>query len=165
MSSACARRSAFGSSVLIISGSSRIVADPLARIERAIGILEHDLHGAAQRLRRRPAGGSTASTPSSISVPALGFSISVTMRASVDLPQPDSPTTASVRPGSSVNDTPPTACRCAGVRRKPRLHLIGALEIVGDDQRHDTVSRLRIRRRRRAVGRDARVARLGSPSG
>ena len=42
------------------------------------------------------------------------------MRASVDLPQPDSPTTASVRPASMANDTPPTACRRAGSRISPR---------------------------------------------
>ena len=52
--------------------------------------------------------------------PAVGFSISATMRASVDLPQPDSPTTASVRPASIVNETPPTACRRAGSRSMPR---------------------------------------------
>ena len=44
-------------------------------------------------------------------VDVVGASISDTMRASVDLPQPDSPTTASVLPARSVNDTPPTACK------------------------------------------------------
>ena len=37
---------------------------------------------------------------------AYGASIIVNWRASVDLPQPDSPTTASVLPRSSENDTP-----------------------------------------------------------
>ena len=66
------------------------------------------------------AGVFTASVPSSMSVPPVGFSISETMRASVDLPQPDSPTTASVLPASMANETPPTACSCAGSLNRPR---------------------------------------------
>jgi acyl-CoA thioesterase-1 len=63
---------------------------------------------------------STASPPARSSLPPLGFSISAITRASVDLPQPDSPTTASVRPGSIVNEMPPTACRRAGSLNRPR---------------------------------------------
>jgi len=37
--------------------------------------------------------------PSSVSDPAVGSSIIVTIRAKVDFPQPLSPTTASVLPG------------------------------------------------------------------
>src|SRR5690349_15173609 len=62
----------------------------------------------------------TASLPASSRRPALGFSISATTRASVDLPQPDSPTTASVRPASTAKEMPPTACRCAGSLNMPR---------------------------------------------
>ena len=75
-------------------------ADLLARIERAVGVLEHHLHRLAQLALLAPADVSTASTPASSSVAADGGSISATTRASVDLPQPDSPTTASVRPAS-----------------------------------------------------------------
>ncbi len=80
----------------------------LARIERAIRILEHDLHFTAQVARLRGFG-PTASRPSIRSVPAVGASIMVTMRASVDFPQPLSPTTASVRPGATSNEIPQTA--------------------------------------------------------
>ena len=50
-----------------------------------------------------------AGLPVMAMLPAVGGSISAHTRASVDLPQPDSPTTASVRPASSWNDTPSTA--------------------------------------------------------
>ncbi len=62
----------------------------------------------------------TASMPPRRSEPALGGSIIVTRRASVDLPQPDSPTTARVRPAASVNEIPPTACSVAGGASMPR---------------------------------------------
>jgi hypothetical protein len=55
------------------------------------------------------------------SVPPLGVSISVTSRANVDLPQPDSPTTPSVLPASSVNETPSTARSVAVPAKMPRL--------------------------------------------
>jgi hypothetical protein len=55
------------------------------------------------------------------SVPPLGGSISVTSRASVDLPQPDSPTMPSVLPVSSVNETPSTASSVADPTKTPRL--------------------------------------------
>ena len=54
-------------------------------------------------------------------MPALGLSISVTMRAKVDFPQPVSPTTASVRPAAISNETPPTARSCRGADQKPRV--------------------------------------------
>ena len=49
------------------------------------------------------------STLSMRSVPELGVSSIVAWRASVLLPQPDSPTTASVRPARSENDTASSA--------------------------------------------------------
>ena len=48
-------------------------------------------------------------SPSISSSPPLGASIMVMMRASVDLPQPDSPTTASVRPRSTFRSMPLSA--------------------------------------------------------
>jgi hypothetical protein len=53
------------------------------------------------------------------SSPALGASISVMMRARVDLPQPDSPTMASVLPFSTEKETPFTACTVRAGRNMP----------------------------------------------
>ena len=61
------------------------------------------------------------SLPSNFSSPEVGGSISVTMRASVDLPQPDSPTTASVLPVWSAKETPSTALTVASARNSPRF--------------------------------------------
>jgi hypothetical protein len=61
------------------------------------------------------------SAATQLQLPPVGCSISETMRASVDLPQPDSPTTASVLPARTSKDTPPTACNFAGgLRNMPR---------------------------------------------
>ena len=108
MARARAVRSAFGRVGIDDERLLEDRADLLARVERAVGILEHELHGAPQALQLA-GGGLTASRPSMVSAPEVGGSIRVTMRASVDLPQPDSPTTASVRPGSTAKDTPLTA--------------------------------------------------------
>ena len=84
--------------MLIFSGSSRIVADLLARIERAVGVLEDDLHLAAQ-FRRQAVLGDVDLLPVDQHFARRGSdSIMVTSRARVDLPQPVSPTTASVLP-------------------------------------------------------------------
>ena len=48
-------------------------------------------------------------SPSIRSSPPVGASIMVMMRASVDLPQPDSPTTASVWPRSTLRSMPLSA--------------------------------------------------------
>ena len=96
-------------------------AHRLARIERAIRVLEHHLHATQQpaafgAARRR------VGSPSISRSPAVGGSSSVAMRASVDLPQPDSPTTASVCPALSANETPSTALHrrpCARTCRAP----------------------------------------------
>jgi len=49
------------------------------------------------------------SLPRSRSSPEVGRSIMVSCRASVDLPQPDSPTIASVSPSRTLKDTPSRA--------------------------------------------------------
>ena len=76
-------------------------ADLLARVERAIGVLEDDLH-----VRRSFFSAAAVGVRDVDAVdqqrPRVGGSIIVTSRASVDLPQPDSPTTASVLPASTV---------------------------------------------------------------
>jgi hypothetical protein len=63
----------------------------------------------------------TTRVPAISSSPLVGSSIIVTSRARVDLPQPDSPTTARVLPGVSLKETPATARSEAGSFRKPRL--------------------------------------------
>jgi hypothetical protein len=49
------------------------------------------------------------STPSSATLPEVGSSSRITVFATVDLPQPDSPTRHSVSPRAMSNDTPSTA--------------------------------------------------------
>ena len=62
------------------------------------------------RIRRRSASVTVAvGWPPSSRSPSLGGSRRAAIRARVDLPQPDSPTTASVVPRARVNDTPSTA--------------------------------------------------------
>ncbi len=43
-------------------------------------------------------------------LPEVGVSSFISIRATVDFPDPDSPTRAVVRPASRVNDTSFTAC-------------------------------------------------------
>ena len=59
-------------------------------------------------------------TPCNVKSPALGACAKATMRARVDLPQPDSPTTAKVLPAEMLKDTSCTACSSAGARSSPR---------------------------------------------
>ncbi len=59
--------------------------------------------------------------PSISTVPEVAGSIMVRMRASVDLPQPLSPTTASVEPRSTSKLTPLSAERIFGPVNKPPL--------------------------------------------
>jgi|GEM_PF-3950816 len=54
------------------------------------------------------------------SAPAGAGSISVNCRASVLLPQPDSPTTAGVRPAGNEKLTPFSALTTAGGLNRPR---------------------------------------------
>ena len=49
------------------------------------------------------------SRPRNVIVPEVGSSRRMMQRAIVDLPQPDSPTTPSVSPSFTVNETPSTA--------------------------------------------------------
>ncbi len=61
--------------------------------------------------------------PSMENVPDVGFSTMAIMRARVDLPQPDSPTTASVLPALSAKLTPSTALSVSGGAIGPRFTL------------------------------------------
>ena len=73
-------------------------------------------------LRRKSckAAASSANTsrPSNRTVPAVGSISRSTRRLTVDLPQPDSPTSARVSPGATEKLTPSTACTVA--RGRPR---------------------------------------------
>ena len=148
------------------------LADRLARVERAVGVLEDDLDFAPQALARRMRSPAPTSSPSISSAPAVGVSIMVSRRASVDLPEPDSPTTASVRPASSANETPASAFTVAGGRKAPREADVVAREAPGFERRRsrarplqrgglrDAVLERRVAERsaearRRAAGRDA----------
>ncbi len=57
------------------------------------------------------------SGPSAVIEPELGFSRRAIIRATVDLPEPDSPTRATVRPGTRVKETRSAARRVE--RRSP----------------------------------------------
>ena len=48
--------------------------------------------------------------------PSVGFWSSITVRDSVDLPQPDSPTSPRISPFSTDSDTPSTATTGADLR-------------------------------------------------
>ena len=82
------------------SGSADDVADAHARVERGIGVLEHDLAGAggSRCAGRAPARSSAAKR---ISPPPAGISRSMA-RPSVVLPEPLPPTSATVSPARIV---------------------------------------------------------------
>src|ERR1700748_893341 len=50
-----------------------------------------------------------SSAPANVILPLVGRTSRTSARATVDLPQPDSPTSPSVSPASTWNDTPSTA--------------------------------------------------------
>ncbi len=58
------------------------------------------------------------SVPSSLMAPEDGSTSRSTVRATVDLPQPDSPTMPSVSPPPTEKLTPSTACTVPTCRRK-----------------------------------------------
>ena len=58
------------------------------------------------------------SSPSSLIAPLVGSTNRNTVRATVDLPQPDSPTSPSVSPAPSEKLTPSTAYTVPTCRRK-----------------------------------------------
>ena len=80
-----------------------------ARIERGVGVLEDDLRIAAEGAQLIAHRARARSRPSKRTVPASGSISRSTSRLTVDLPQPDSPTSASVLPASTLKLTPSTA--------------------------------------------------------
>src|SRR6185369_6455584 len=66
-------------------------------------------------------GSACKSRPSSLTLPEVGWSSAITSRASVDLPEPDSPTIPMLRPASMVKLTPFSACTlCGGSNNRSR---------------------------------------------
>src|SRR6185369_14449190 len=66
-------------------------------------------------------GSACKSRPSSLTLPDVGWSSAITSRASVDLPEPDSPTIPMLRPASMVKLTPFKACTlCGGSNSRSR---------------------------------------------
>ena len=53
--------------------------------------------------------GSVTAAPSSSTLPWVGWSRPDTARSSVDLPQPEPPTMATISPSSTSSDTPSSA--------------------------------------------------------
>jgi len=108
MARAFSSRSALPSVVLMTSGSSS--AWPI--FLRGFRLPKGFWKTICTSWRRRffvPASAVAASTPPRCRWPEVGVSIIVICRASVLLPQPDSPTTASVLPACSWKDTPSSA--------------------------------------------------------
>ena len=60
-----------------------------------------------------------SSSPRNTTGPDVGSISRRTQRPTVDLPEPDSPTSPSVRPARRVNDTPETACTVDLMDRTP----------------------------------------------
>jgi len=112
-------RSAVDSGVLMTSGSASVVAMVLRGFSDAKGFWNTICTSRRSALVSAVA----VSTPRIFSEPLVGVSISVSWRASVLLPQPDSPTTASVFLGASVKLTPLSAFTVALGRNRPRLTL------------------------------------------
>ena len=95
--------------------------DRLARIERAIGVLEDHLHMRAHFAQRRRAAARFIAEPISRACPEVGRSSAIAARASVDLPEPDSPTMPKERPAVTLKLTPSTARNCGlGANRRSR---------------------------------------------
>jgi len=105
---AASRRAVTLRSVLIAKGSSSRVTTCLRGLSEANGFWNTICTCGRSRLSVARSASATSS-PFSRSSPDVGRSIMVTCRASVDLPQPDSPTIANVSPSRTLKDTPSSA--------------------------------------------------------
>ena len=100
------------------------LAHPLARVQRGDRILEDELDLAAHRLELLAAEmGDVLSAEAKRA--EVGSSSRTMQRASVLLPQPDSPTIPSVSPSCSASETSSTACTWPTVRSIRMPCLIG----------------------------------------
>ena len=126
-----------------------LLADPAPRVERRERVLEHHLQ--PRELARTRAAGRAAGPrcPSKRIVPAAGATMPTAARASVDLPQPDSPTRPTIWPRSTSRLAPATA----------RTGLEPAALVLDDD-----VLELERAHCHRAAGRRDRRAAARSPA-
>ena len=102
------------------SGSATISPADMRGFERGVGILEDDLQ-VLRRWRICSADSVVSSSPSSCTEPEVGSIRRTTDLAVVVLPQPDSPTSASVSPRATVNETSSTAWIGGGAWPNQRL--------------------------------------------
>ncbi len=99
-----------------------------ARVERGERVLEDDLQVAADR-RSSPGARVARSRPSYITAPAVGAISLSSRRPSVDLPEPDSPTSASVSPR---RDRERHAVHRLHRRRRPPEQAAALAEVFGE---------------------------------
>ena len=88
-----------------VEGADRLGDDGIdapARVEARVRVLEDHLDAAAQLSPRRRLARSVIEMPSIMTSPEVGGSRPTTIRATVDLPEPDSPTSAKVSPLADV---------------------------------------------------------------
>lgn len=114
-------------------GSSRDVGDGLAWVETRIRVLEHHLESPPPGAKLGPSR-SVRSSPARPTRPVVRGSILTIARASVDLPEPGSPTRPRVSRGLTERSTPSTAhTHPTRRRRTPRL--------IGNHTRMSSASR------------------------
>ena len=147
------------------------------RVQRGLRVLEHDLQVPAQPAQRLASASGEQVRAAEPTEPAVGSMRRSMQRPVVDLPQPDSPTSASVSPGATSKLTPLTACTttwrpCSrtgnsftrSVHRQQRLDLPhDAATTSAHDASRRTASRRGARARARPPAR--RLERRGSAGG
>ena len=89
------------------------------RIEAGERILEHDLHACAHVTQFFALGRSWMARPNHTISPLVTGPSRNIARVSVDLPQPDSPTTPNASPAATSSDTSSTACNSRDARNQP----------------------------------------------
>ena len=102
-------------------------ADREPRVERRERVLLHQLEPATQRPRLAPARARRRRRRRRRTRPGVGFSSPSAMRSRVVLPEPDSPTIASVRPARASSVTSSSGAKRGGCRSARRQR-----EVLGD---------------------------------
>ena len=150
------------------SGSAMIDADAHARVQRGVRVLEDHLHLAPQRPQLAPRQRGDVRALELASARRWARCRRSRRGPSVDLPQPDSPTSPSVSPARTSRLTPSTA----RTLRRPRAAatpLPRTREVLGDARRPRAAtaqrSRSRRRLRRRIARRAARASSIGQVAG
>ena len=98
------------------SGSATISPHALARVERRDTGPGRSSAARGGTAAARAGESVVMSSPSKRTVPLVGSSSRTSSRPSVDLPQPDSPTSPSVSPRRTSSETPSTACTTCATR-------------------------------------------------